>query len=203
MLGEDPLSMNLKQAEHPKVVSIKTKISRSVHEEGDSQLCAVYTENNPFSKCVINELREIFLKELGCVPPLLEKGIKKMCNKVFNFSDAKATYVNTLSMSTYFHNKVFSCKTPCTKNVFSSKFLHTSPDPNMMLIIVFDKTVEVAHSDFSIDEQTLLTRLGGSVSSGRTLLWIFLTILAASQVLQGINRYRPEITWKSENKSDC
>ena len=31
--------------------------------------------------------------------------------------------------------------------------------------------------------QTLLTRLGGSVSSGRTLLWILLTLLGLSQVI--------------------
>ena len=52
----------------------------------------------------------------------------------------------------------------------------------MYLVIVFDKMVNVVHSGFSIDGQTLLARLGGSVSSGRTLLWVLLTILAAAEV---------------------
>ena len=37
-------------------------------------------------------------------------------------------------------------------------------------------------SRFSVDPQTLLTRLGGSISSGRTLLWILLSIFGAFQV---------------------
>ena len=44
------------------------------------------------------------------------------------------------------------------------------------------KLFKVARSSFSINGQTLLTRLGGSVSSGRTLVWIILTILATSKV---------------------
>ena len=50
------------------------------------------------------------------------------------------------------------------------------------LVLVFDKTHEVGHSAFSIDGQTFLTRLGGSVSSGRTLLWILVTVFGAVQV---------------------
>ena len=50
------------------------------------------------------------------------------------------------------------------------------------LDLVFDKTLKVGHSAFSIDGQTFLTRLGGSVSSGRTLLWILVSLLGVSQV---------------------
>ena len=48
--------------------------------------------------------------------------------------------------------------------------------------LVFDRTISVTRSTFSINEQTFLTRLGGSVSSGRTLLWILVTLLGAPQV---------------------
>ena len=50
------------------------------------------------------------------------------------------------------------------------------------LILAFDKTLEVDHSDFSIDSQTFLARLGGSVSSGRTLLWILVSLFGVAQV---------------------
>ena len=48
----------------------------------------------------------------------------------------------------------------------------------------YHKTLEVIHSDFNIDSQTFLTRLGGSVSSGRTLLWILVSLLGAAQVYE-------------------
>ena len=47
---------------------------------------------------------------------------------------------------------------------------------------MFEKILEVGHSTFSINEQTFVTRLGGSVSGGRTLLWILVSLLGASQV---------------------
>ena len=50
------------------------------------------------------------------------------------------------------------------------------------LVVTFDQTVEVTHSAFGINGQTLLARLGGSVSSGRTLLWLLVTLLGAPQV---------------------
>ena len=181
----DRVVMYLKEKQ-PKVKSIKTQITRSVHVEGDPLLdCAVYTENNSYSKCAQNELFEVFTKEIGCIPPLLDADPITTCNKRFNFSAAKDKYLDTLFKPLYFHNREFKCKTPCTKNVYTSSFLHTSPSaiPSTVLMVIFDKKLEVAHSTFSIDGQTLLTRLGGSVSSGRTLLWILVSILAVSQVL--------------------
>ena len=51
------------------------------------------------------------------------------------------------------------------------------------LVIVFDKKIEIVRSTFKIDEQTFLTRLGGSVSSGRTVLWILVSLIGAFQVI--------------------
>ena len=49
----------------PKVKSIKTKISRTVHVESDPLLdCAVYTENKPYSKCARKERVDLFTKEI-------------------------------------------------------------------------------------------------------------------------------------------
>ena len=63
----------------------------------------------------------------------------------------------------FFHNKEFECKTPCTKTVFTSKFMHSSRTKwknRMALYVAFDKIVDITHSGFSINEQTLLVRLG-------------------------------------------
>ena len=60
--------------------------------------------------------------------------------------------------------------------------LSKGPSSNTGINLVFDRTISVTRSTFSINEQTFLTRLGGSVSSGRTLLWILVTLLGAPQV---------------------
>ena len=166
-------------------ITFKTQISRSVHVPGDPRLdCAVYTKDNSFHKCVKKDLINTFPKEIGCMPPLFEDDPKLICNKKFNVSKKRDNEINRLFRSLYYHDRKFNCRTPCTKNVYTSRFVHSVPSrfKSNTLVLTFDKTIEVARSSFSIDGQTLLTRLGGSVSSGRTLVWIILTILAGSQV---------------------
>ena len=96
--------------------------------------------------------------------------------------------IEKLLMPLYYHDKRFNCRTPCTTNVYNTKFVQTTPSPVenwVFLVLVFDKTLEVGHSTFSIDGQTFVTRLGGSVSSGQTLLWILLSLIGAVQVISG------------------
>ena len=91
------------------------------------------------------------------------------------------------------HNVEFNCKTPCSANKFNTHDVHTAEmkSKEYALVIVFDKKLDVVHSTFRIDEQTFLTRLGVSVSSGRTLLWILVTLLGASQVIFEKNQLKP------------
>ena len=186
----DQVKMNLEQ-EEPEALSFKVQISHNEHVEDDPLLgCDVYTKDNPYSICAQKELFETFKKEIGCVPPILEQDPQKMCNKKFNISIAKDKIVDSLFKPLYFHNRRFGCKSPCTQNIFSSRFVHASPSDNMYMVIVFEKTVKLVRSSFSINGQTLLSRLGGSVSSGRTLLWVFLTILAVFQVSRDYCQYQ-------------
>ena len=178
----DPVTMNM-FAKEPPFISYNTQIYRSVHVPGDPLLdCAVYTVDNSYHTCIKKEIIDIFTKEIGCIPPLLEADPKTICNNRFNVSKKRDNDLNKLFRSFYHHDRKFNCRTPCTKNIFTSRFVHSSPSmfKSSSLVLIFDKTIKVAHSSFSIDGGTLLTRLGGSVSSGRTLLWIILAILAAA-----------------------
>ena len=165
------------------LLSFKSQISRYVHTPGDPLLdCAVYTEENSYSNCIRKELDDTFMQKIGCVPPLIETDTNKMCNKKFNVSRKIDQDMSTIFKSLYHHNRKYKCRNPCTRNIYRSSFVHESPKRKRSLVVVFDKTIDMVNSLFNIDGQTLLTRLGGSVSSGRTLLWIILTLFATSQV---------------------
>ena len=167
--------------------SYKTKVSRFEHVQNDPLLrCAVYTIKNSYNDCIQDELLELIEKEIGCQPPLLATDQKRICNKKFNVSAAKNLKIEKLLMPLYYHDKRFNCKTPCTTNVYTTKYIQTTPSPVenwTFLTLAFDKTLDVGHSTFSIDGQTFVTRLGGSVSSGRTLLWILISLFGAVQVI--------------------
>ena len=147
-----------------KVKSMKTQLSKFIHVPGDPLLdCAVYTESASFGQCARKELLTDFTRELGCVPPLLNENPESICNKTFTVSDTMSTKVKAMFKPLFFHNKEFKCKTPCTNTVFNSKFMHSSPTKwknQMGLYVAFDKRVDITHSGFSINEQTLLVRLG-------------------------------------------
>ena len=182
MIG-DPIELKLEHQRHWKA-SYKTKISRSQHVQDDPNFkCGVYTEDKSYNDCVQNELLELFDKEIRCHPPLLAKQSTRMCNKQIYVTDMnKTAKMNKLFKHLYYHDGTFKCMSPCSTNVYNTRFVHKAVDKRTRLVITFEKTVEVLQSTFSIDEQTFLTRLGGSVSSGRTLLWIFLTLLGIIQV---------------------
>ena len=126
-----------------------------------------------------------------------------MCNKRFNVSAAQSLRLETLLKPLYYKDKSFDCRTPCTKKVFNIKHVQTTPSGVTgvtYLVLAFDKILEVDHSDFSIDGQTFLARLGGSVSSGRTLLWILVSLLGAAQVEFFVMK-RKMYFWREKNLS--
>ena len=190
MLG-DPIKVNVEDLEAGQqgyYSYFKTKISRSRHVLGDPQFeCSEYTEDDSYYDCITSTLQDYFDQELGCVPPLLvTRDEQSMCNRRFNnISDEKLEKLRGIFNKIYFHDiQLEQCKPPCTKTVYHSKrYLQNAPSKGLKVIIMFENSIVVTESRFSINGATLLTRFGGSVSSGRTLLWILLSILALTQVV--------------------
>ena len=77
----------------------------------------------------------------------------------------------------------FSCKPPCTKSKYTTRFLAVVPYDVRGLDIVFDNTVDITRARFSIDGYTFLTKSGGFIGVGRTLLWILVGLLGTAQVM--------------------
>ena len=176
----------------------KVKILKTQHVQGDPLYnCAFYTIDNSYNDCIQNEVLEFFDKEIGCQPPLLAKDTNLLCNRKFNFSSSKARKINEYFIQLAIHNLKFKCRTPCSTKKFTTQLAHTtkSGSEDNLLAIVFDSKVDIVHSSFKIDEQTLLTRLGGSVSSGRTLLWILVGLLGAFQVMSKFTTAEVYIQW--------
>ena len=183
MIG-DPVTID-QIADNPRFFNYKAHISRSQNIEGDPSLeCADYTTGGSYYDCIQSELKQTFNKTIGCLPPPVFPEPSIMCNRKFNFS-SKGDETKLMLLSLYNHDYKFNCKTPCQTNkyitrLFDKSNVHSS---NLTtLTIILDKTVDVVHTKFSTDTETLLTGFGGSVSSGRTLLWILVSILGLSQV---------------------
>ena len=162
----------------------KTKITRSTHVTGDPLLqCNDYTPNNTYNDCTQNELLASFHKILDGSPPFIGKNPKDTCNERFNLSLEKEKVLENFFRPLYLHDAPFKCKTPCTFDKYTTRFLNNAPNSETVIMIVFDRIVNVEHSKFSINGETFLTRVGGSVvSSERTLLWIPVSVLGISQI---------------------
>ena len=78
MVG-DPITIDL-VAGSPQILGYKTHIFRSKNIEGDPSLdCADYTSDNSYHDCIKNELKESFIKTVGCLPPTLFQDPNTMC----------------------------------------------------------------------------------------------------------------------------
>ena len=81
----------------------------------------------------------------------------------------------------FFKDVKFKCKTPRTKIKYTTRSL-TLPYSSKALDIKFDKTVDITRARFSIDGPTFLTKSGGFIGVGRTLLWVLASLLGTAQV---------------------
>ena len=165
----------------------KIKISRSYHVPGDShQDCTEYSINQTYNDCVQDEISNVFLQAIGCVPPLLAKNTNATCNRVLNLTSVEGDVISHLLYRIYSVGfKSANCKTPCTTTTFTTELVTKTPSSVDVFVLAFDPVVSVTRTSFSISPQTLVTRLGGSVSSGRTLLWALAALMA---VLAGIKK---------------
>ena len=163
--------------------SYRTRISKSQHVQGDPLLdCTEYTLENSYYDCLKNEIKETFNNELGCQPPLFTDDLQSMCDEKFKVSRNKSDAISKLFYYLAFNQMKSDCKAPCTQIKYTTRPQIKYPYNFTLLNIIFDRTIDVTQSSFSINEQTLLTKLGGSISMGRTVLWILVSILGANQV---------------------
>ena len=164
--------------------SFRTRISRSEHVKGDPLFdCTIYTEDNSFEDCIKKFSKETFEKEIGCQPPPFADDIHNICNQKFNFSPYETCVIEKRMDHIVSTNLRSNCQVPCTKTTYTTRLKSKTPFySGIRIIIMFDQKVDVARSRFSINSLTLLTRLGGLIGVGRTLLWILVSLLGAAQV---------------------
>ena len=127
--------------------------------------------------------KKTFETTFGCQPPPFADHTHNICNQKFNFSPNETCEIEKWMEYLVSQNWSPNCKVPCTKSKYTTRFKSKTPYWNGAAIyIVFDQTLDVAQSRFSINSLTLLTRLGGLIGVGRTLLWILVSLLGAAQV---------------------
>ena len=161
----------------------RVRISRSEHVSGDPHVdCAVYTQEYSYDDCIRNNLKGIFQRKIGCQPPHFADKKDDICDQKFNVSDKEDREINEMFEHLFYKDLKTGCKIPCTKSKYSIRLNKIVPYPYTEIYIVFDETLDVARSRFSINANTFLTKLGGLIGFGRTLLWILVSLLGTAQV---------------------
>ena len=132
------------------------RVSRSYHVMGDPLFdCQEYSEEATYGECVHDELKKIFLEKLGCSPPVLANRPGEMCNERFNLSRSKEDKIFDLVHQLGFQDWESKCRIPCTRSKYTKRYLAKESSSYPVLDLIFDRTVEVTHSTFSMNEQTL------------------------------------------------
>ena len=85
-------------------------------------------------------------------------------------------------LNLFFKDVKFKCKTPCTKIKYTTRSLTLPYSSKASVDIKFDKIVDITRARFRIDGPPFLTKSGGFIGVGRTLLWILASLLGTAQV---------------------
>ena len=190
-----PIRINNQSVQYDLVY--KTKTFSSVHVENDPLLdCERYSRNWTYNDCILEELSEWFEKELGCQAPLYAKENGNVCDKVFNLTSEKDKKVKWMfrEIADFYVPK--NRKTPCILRSFVTQLTYKTPtDANPLLMLSFDPVVSVTRSSFSLSGQNLAIEVGGSVSSGRTLLWALLSLVTAYQLVRKLAKSGSKKWW--------
>jgi hypothetical protein len=184
----DPIKVETKPQK--KLHKFQTKISKSEHVRGDPKYdCEHYSEDNTYGQCIEAELVSKMHHLIGCHSPLISMQKEGICNETFNLTKHDDEVVGKLNgvfnnfVNDYESN---SCKQPCTKYAYETKFLydtHWRGNDNG-INIAFSKKVELTETTFLIGIPSFLTGLGGAISGGRTLLWFIVSAFCVINVFQ-------------------
>ena len=171
-----------------------TKLSISDHVFGDPKFdCIAYSEENSYTRCLEEDLIKKFHNLIGCHPPIISRMKEGLCKKTFNISKedytTKKIYDILYEITNDYESKL--CKRPCRKYSFKPQKLYESTmhtDENRVTI-VFPKRVQLTKTSFLITIPNLLTGIGGAISSGQTLMWIFVTLLGFTSAVKRFQQW--------------
>ena len=105
---------------------------------------------------------------------------------MFNLSTVQDDSLKHMFWNIIDHYEPTNCPNPCKQTQFDTQLLYKMQWSSLAeppIWFIFDPVVSVTRSSFTISGQTLVTRLGGSVSSGRTLFWAVTSLLTVGSIL--------------------
>ena len=155
--------------------SIKTEIY--AHEEDDPNYkCKTYTTGTSFESCLRNDFVRKLVGLVNCFPPwLANEDEEPICKGHLNISVAKYNAKNMEIGLGILVDQETHCPAPCTANVYRSQLDYQVARTHHFqgtTSILFEKHAIVHKASFSIGHITLLSRIGGYISGGRTLFWM-------------------------------
>ena len=173
---------------------LRTTISLFEHTKGDPKYdCENYSKEKTYRQCMEEQLVEYFHNLIGCHPPLISSKKQGVCNTKFdlNKDDIHAKEIQNILQEVIDGYESKTCKPPCQKYVFETDKLYEMRDDNYEneVRIVFSKKVEHTKTYFLIKIPDFLTRIGGAVAGGRTLMWLLLTIFGFSKLVEKLRHF--------------
>ena len=187
-------STKIKTSNKNQLTKLRTTISLFEHVEGDPKYdCENYSIEDTYKKCMEEELVEKFHKLIYCHPPLISWRKQGVCNNKFdlNKDDVRVIEIENILGEVIDGYKSQACKPPCQKYIFETDKLYKVTDESYdnAVRIVFSKKVEHTKTYFLIKIPDFLTRLGGAVAGGRTLMWLLVTIFGFSKYFEKLRHF--------------
>ena len=163
----------------------KAKILEEQNLENDPNYpCVLYKTIGEYGKCVESEMLRQNFDFLNCTPPWMTLNEELWCQgKHYVDSEVSKSYFDFLSDISASEGNYGKCSVPCQVKRYPAKEIGFKENSLRGLTIRFEKVVDITKSSWTIDERTLLSKIGGFIGISKNFLWLIILLISSISVL--------------------
>ena len=158
------------------------------HLEDDPEYpCIDYKVIGDYGKCIESEMVRQNSEFLNCTPPWMTDNEDLWCG--WNYGDSNVlSEFDEMQKYLYFMNDISAsdaspgnCLVPCKIKRFETKEIgyRQAKDGSEGMYILFEKEVKSTKSQWTIDTQTFISKIGGFIGISKNFMWLVIMFMSA------------------------
>ena len=166
----------------------KVQMKEYEHLEDDPEYpCIDYKVIGEYGKCIENEMVRQNSKFLNCTPPWMTDNKELWCGWKYGHSYALSVF-EEMQKYLYFMNDISAsdaspgnCLVPCKIKRYETKEIgyRQAKDGSEGMYILFEKEVKSTKSQWTIDTQTFISKIGGFIGISKNFMWLVIMFMSA------------------------
>ena len=180
MLGDNLVS----KSDYNGYMVYRVKITEDIRLENDPHYpCIDYKIMGEYAECVENEIIEENFKYLNCTPPWMTEDEDLWCKgrREYNSTLMEEKHKRFVTKLGMIEAKSELCSVPCKVKRYHAEEIGVREWDNVKggLAIWFENEVDIVRASWKIDEESLISSVGGFIGVSKNLLWLIIMLITS------------------------